>query len=239
MSGQDCEQLTLFPADSPASRSVWPGSGEARRMTVTSGRKCLELSRSCGPLGSLERMLLESSAWRSTRCYLTWKVSATPAKRLLFRLVPSTPRTGGTDVQSWPTPTAADSYTGRLKSTQQKPGSMHSVNLSDAVAMFPTPTRFDAECGDLKGKEYNGQSRHAMKLIQAAKLYPTPTTGAGMCGGTGNYQQLKALEEFGQITEEERRSMAAGNGGQLNPTWVEWLMGFPLGWTDLNASETP
>lgn len=23
--------------------------------------------------------------------------------------------------------------------------------------------------------------------------------------------------------------------GQLNPTWVEWLMGFPLGWTDLDA----
>jgi hypothetical protein len=27
-------------------------------------------------------------------------------------------------------------------------------------------------------------------------------------------------------------------GGQMNPTWVEWLMGFPPGWTDLNASET-
>lgn len=27
-------------------------------------------------------------------------------------------------------------------------------------------------------------------------------------------------------------------GGQLNPTWCEWLMGFPPGWTDLNASET-
>jgi DNA (cytosine-5)-methyltransferase 1 len=25
----------------------------------------------------------------------------------------------------------------------------------------------------------------------------------------------------------------AGNGGSLNPTWVEWLMGFPTGWTDL------
>ena len=28
-------------------------------------------------------------------------------------------------------------------------------------------------------------------------------------------------------------------GGGLNPTWVEWLMGFPLGWTVLNPSETP
>lgn len=60
-----------------------------------------------------------------------------------------------------------------------------------------------------------------------------------MCGGTGNYQQLKGLESAGVISAEERRSMAAGNGGQLNPMWVEWLMGFPLGWTDLNASETP
>ena len=29
------------------------------------------------------------------------------------------------------------------------------------------------------------------------------------------------------------------NGGQLNPTWVEWLMGFPTGWTDLKPSEMP
>ncbi len=28
------------------------------------------------------------------------------------------------------------------------------------------------------------------------------------------------------------------DGGQLNPNWVEWLMGFPPGWTDLEASET-
>jgi hypothetical protein len=26
--------------------------------------------------------------------------------------------------------------------------------------------------------------------------------------------------------------------GQLNPTWVEWLMGWPLGWTDLKPLET-
>ena len=28
-------------------------------------------------------------------------------------------------------------------------------------------------------------------------------------------------------------------GGQLNPAWVEWLMGFPIGWTDLEVSEMP
>lgn len=77
MSGQDYEQLSLFPGDSPVSRSVWPGSAEARMMTVTSGRKCLESSTSSGPLGLLEKMLLESSVWRSTRCFLTWKTKAT------------------------------------------------------------------------------------------------------------------------------------------------------------------
>ena len=72
-------------------------------------------------------------------------------------------------------------------------------------------------------------------LQDAVKLFPTPTTGAGLCGGTGNYNQIKALEESGQISPEEGRSMVAGNGGRLNPTWVEWLMGYPLGWTALNA----
>ena len=191
------EQLTLFPAASPASRSPSPGSDEAREMTVTSGLRCCELLRSSGPAGCLVKMLLASSIWRSTRCFLTWKPSATPGGRSLFLLRPSTPRTGGTDAPSWPTPTAADTYTGRMKSTQQKAGSMHSVNLAAAINMWPTPT-----------------------------------TGAGLCGGSGNYQQLKDLEARGQITEEERRSMAAGNGGQLNPDWVEWLMGFPPGWTE-------
>lgn len=34
---------------------------------------------------------------------------------------------------------------------------------------------------------------------------------------------------------------AAGlrTNGQLNPEWVEWLMGFPPGWTDCDPSETP
>lgn len=29
-----------------------------------------------------------------------------------------------------------------------------------------------------------------------------------------------------------------GGTGNLNPEWTEWLMGFPTGWTELDASET-
>lgn len=197
MSGQDYEQLSLFPGDSPVSRSAVPGSAEARMMTVISGQKCLELSMSSGPLGSLEKMLLVSSIWHSTRCFLTWKISATKQGRLYFRLVPSKPRTGGTDVPLWPTPKA-----------------------SDCKGSGPRGS---------KSAEHDLKKRNLKGVV----MYLTPTTGAGLCGGTGNYKQLKNLEESGAITPEERRSMAAGNGGQLKPTWVEALMGFPSGWTEL------
>ena len=204
MNEQVYEQLTLFPEDFHASRSAVPGSAGARMMTVISGRRCSELFRNSGPLGLLAKMLLESSEWRSTRCFLIWKARATKQGRLYFRLVPSTPRTGGTGAPLW---------LGTMTASQT--GGNHSLRSPERrKGRAPSPAEF-------------------------VIMWPTPTTGAGLCGGTGNYQQLKALEASGQITEEERRSMAAGNGGQLNPTWVEWFMGFPLGWTDLSASETP
>jgi hypothetical protein len=28
-------------------------------------------------------------------------------------------------------------------------------------------------------------------------------------------------------------AVMASDGGQLNPEWVEWLMGWPAGWTEL------
>jgi hypothetical protein len=32
-------------------------------------------------------------------------------------------------------------------------------------------------------------------------------------------------------------TLGAQVGGALNPTWVEWLMGWPLAWTDLKPLE--
>lgn len=278
MRGQVDGQLRLFPEDSPASRFPSPGSAEARKMTVISGLKCAELYRKSGPLGLLVKMCLGSSIWRSTRCYLIWKAKATPARRLLFQLRVSVPRTGGTGSPLWHTPQGQepgirperlackdgtfpkpgqrlyDKKTGRLvqvgltqqammwstptaragKGRSQTRTRQGAPDIQTAAAMFPTPTAQDAKNSTLPESQRNRASIPGYIL---STMFPTPTTGAGLCGGTGNYQQLQKLKADGVITEMERRNMSQGNGGQLNPTWVEWLMGYPLGWTDLNASE--
>jgi hypothetical protein len=69
-------------------------------------------------------------------------------------------------------------------------------------------------------------------------MFPTPTAN-GICGGTGGFRKLKELMGKGLITPAERRGMAAGNGGKLNPRWTEWLMGFPIGWSRLEDLEMP
>jgi hypothetical protein len=38
---------------------------------------------------------------------------------------------------------------------------------------------------------------------------------------------------YGSLTMQVKDSPLAVSGGKLNPTWVEWLMGWTLGWTDL------
>ena len=87
------EESLFSQEDFPASRSVMLGSEEARTMTAISGRKCSESYKRQGQLGLLVRMLLESSAWHSTKCVLTWKQKVTKSSRSLFQLAVSMPRT--------------------------------------------------------------------------------------------------------------------------------------------------
>ncbi len=68
--------------------------------------------------------------------------------------------------------------------------------------------------------------------LSNAVLYPTPGT-TGLSNGSGNCEKANRLFEDGAITEEERKAFRAGNGGKLNPDWVAWLMGWPIGWDDI------
>ena len=114
-------------------------------MTVRSGRKCCELLTGQSPLGSLVRTWLESSRWNSTISYLTWKPSATPRGRLLFRLVPSMPDTDGTECGLWPTPrngkTTDESEEAWTK--RRDAGNVSTPPLTLAVKMWPTASARD------------------------------------------------------------------------------------------------
>ena len=177
-------------ADFLANLSARPGSEEARRMTVTSGRKCCELLRKHDPLGCLARMLLESSAWNSTLCYLTWKASATPCGRPLFQLAVSMPRTSGTGSGLWPTPKQQNSC----------------------------------------GAGIHGQG--GMDSQTQVKMWPTANSRDWKDTMTGTHPPSRPKPS--EQTLGQAVSATGIVGGSLNPTWVEWLQGFPIGWTEID-----
>ena len=169
----------------------------------------------------------ESSSW-PTPTATDYKTNASPAE--MRRHSPML----GAMVQMWPTPISHDSKSYVVREYQRK-----MTSLPEAVwkAMWPTPTTQEVEHPDLeltdtgRRKAKNGGGSHSLGLADAVRLWPTPT--ASSCGSTGHRQMLDQQIEARSITEEEKKAMSAGNGGRLNPTWVEWLMGFPAGWTDL------
>jgi hypothetical protein len=144
-------------------------------------------------------------------------------------------------------PDATLTETGRRLSKDGK--SSHSLGLGDAVQMWPTPTAHP-DNSNKNGKFKNPTLGDA---VRDKETWPTPT--ASDWKGRGPNSKQQGLSEVVKYpTPQARdykgpsgRSMkglerdlptAVGSGGRLNPTWVEWLMGFPTGWTDLEDSET-
>ncbi len=64
-------------------------------------------------------------------------------------------------------------------------------------------------------------------------FWPTPKTTAVLGGCSGAMETLRKMAEKHLITEEERKSLAAGNGGKTNPQLLEWLMGYEQKFTEL------
>ena len=63
--------------------------------------------------------------------------------------------------------------------------------------------------------------------------WPTPKASDSQMGMTANCSDRppeKSTHLQAQVALAENWKPG---GGQLNPTWVEWLMAWPLGWTDL------
>jgi len=240
-------QLTLLPAGSHslANLTVLPGSAEARMMTVTSGRSLFGLYKNSNPNGWWVRMFLESSLPCSTRFLLTWKGQATPQRHSIFRLRLLEPTTEDIASSLWHTPSASDGEGGIMKMHKDKAGryKLRGQVQPKNKDFWPTPTTQEIEHPEMElsktGRRLtkDKNSSHSVGLADKVRLTPTaknfwPTPRANKVEG---YSSERFKPTLAQAVTGQKKPL----GGQLNPTWVEWLMGFPIGWTDLERSETP
>ena len=116
--------------------------------------------------------------------------------------------------------------------------------------LLPTPVVYDSTPG--------GPNNHYQGLGQMAKkgLLPTPRAYEGGVfydkDGKPKASGLKGMATHGMLPmpcgRDYRSPNKNGNfedqlpnaiGGKLHPQFVEWMMSFPIGWTDLEHSETP
>lgn len=127
-------------------------------------------------------------------------------------------------VKHYPTPTKADASGHAQTADNPTPGQTGGTTLPGAVKWLALQTR------DWKGTSQRfsrGNTKdclpNAVGGTQTPPTYLTPKTPTG--GG-----QAVRKSKGGGLRKLEDQVVA---NGQLNPEWVEWLMGVPIGWTDL------
>ena len=89
-------------------------------------------------------------------------------------------------------------------------------------ASVPTPTEMDAS--EMAQYSRGDKTKPVLTLVGHARLWPT------VCKRDYKGAGRSRMERTGQKCGE---NLSQTLGGQLNPTWVEWLMGWPIGATEL------
>lgn len=157
-----------------------------------------------------------------------------------------TPTTGGLDGGSnsrralkkrlIPNPTKSDGERGAMQNWQAVRPSGHKDTYSlvqfvqDNPTNFPTPT----VCGNNNRKGLSKTSGDGLATF--VKKFPTPQASDHRDRGNLSDRCVQRRIDLGkQISLSQSVSTESG---QLNPTWVEWLMGWTLGWTDLKPLAT-
>jgi DNA (cytosine-5)-methyltransferase 1 len=224
--------LTLFAVDTLASHSAQQENEAAQTTLDIYGQQCTTPFAYYDPATLSWKTYEGICLWGSIEFSATWPKSGMTQSGKSFQQPPLVRHTKETGYSLWPTPTTQEiehpnaelTTTGRRKSKNGK--SSHSLGLADAVQMWPTPTVDNS-------KNVTRKSGSFQSLVRAVNesLWPTPT--ASSWGSTGHRAMLQTKVDNGTISESDKKQMVSGNGGKLNPTWVEWLMGFPTGWTDL------
>jgi hypothetical protein len=149
---------------------------------------------------------------------------------LLFQLVPL--ELGTAEIECGLLPTLKSSESGpdfarstRVTSSGRKPGGDDLVTVL-VKALLPTLTAGSADhevaCSS-KGKA----------LIAKLKLLPTLAARDYRSPNSAASQDRRKIGR-----EKAGQQLPNALGGIINPSWAEWFMGYPAGWTELEVSET-
>jgi hypothetical protein len=144
----------------------------------------------------------------------------------IFQRRPLAPLTAGTASGSLPTPDHKD--TGDLSNVPENGLLPRVVQRMERERAWPTPT---ARLGTARGpqaKRYHDPARsNDLDDAVAASMAPRMTSDG--------LWTTPCADDTGHRRDSYPQggtALSTQAGGSLNPTWVEWLMGFPLGWTD-------
>lgn len=238
--------LTCEP--STASRGVekWMSSLPGSRANLSASLESVKeskMSATFGPRfqGSLARFDHQSLSWRTSQASLMppgWVSLETCPKwgmisrGELFELQKPAHLTKERDslaLDSFPTPTVKANQTS--PSMIAKGGSFRNL--------FPTPTTQDA--GKATKKLRTDHQNNLTAIVFQKETFPTPTAR----DSKGGYREESLMRKDGKSRRFDALPNAAIGGvgtdqhpGQLNPEWVEWLMGWPIGWTACGPAET-
>ena len=218
MRKRDLRPSQSSPAGSHASPFPPQESARDLRIPATSGRKCAGLLPNCGPIGCLGKMLLASSIWGSTKRFLTWQKRDTLFSHSYFRLAASAHGMSASELLSsrlmFPTPLASDKCTNR-----------DAQNLDV----------FLSEAGILRKRNRSGAIWSLS--LSAAVYYLTPTASEGYRSTLKPEAFRSSRDNSNLSTQIIHQEQPHSESAALNPDWVEWLMGFPLGWTDVSSGQ--
>jgi hypothetical protein len=210
-----------------------PDNALARAMTATSGPT---------PYRCYGRWNPATSSWRMSRDWLTG-LTRTLRKSLgvfprrgmtlhgtcypLLKPVPRTSESGGCALLPTPTGTAYGSSNNYkiTEGTMARQGRWMTPNVMGSLTA-KSQRALDHEHDTARpGRSNPNNLRDQVQVEEGQRTWPTPAAR----DWRSDKSQMTNEELYGTKGHPLPRAV----GGQLNPDWVEWLMGIPIGWTDL------
>jgi hypothetical protein len=126
------------------------------------------------------------------------------------------------------------------------------TNATESGFLLPTPTASMMPCeGTVRIMRKHWQSgeftleeasaiagKDVRKSQGKVQAWPTPSASMGNRGTQAEWTPMRKSGHTAQYTLNQALRDSTGKIGKPNPRWTEWLMGWPMGWTDLKPLVT-